>query len=131
MKIHWASVVRHYLQVVAFCCVIAVLTTAIWPNKTYFLQVGYAMTVGTITWSVIEFGRLLIDERYCEGGSHGVHGWPRGWRGLLLTSVGIGCGFLLGDRVADFLFDFHSVSSDRDNTISLVITVVAGAAGRA
>ena len=45
MKIHWSSAGRHYLQVIAFCCVVAVLTTAIWPNKTYLVQVGYALSV--------------------------------------------------------------------------------------
>ncbi|HET7835313.1 histidine kinase [Variovorax sp. J31P179] len=129
MKIHWSSAGRHYLQVIAFCCVVAVLTTAIWPNKTYLVQVGYALSVGTITWSVIEFGRYLVDERHCEGGGPGRgHGWPQGWRGLLLTAIGIACGFLAGDRVGDFLFNYRNVSSSRDNTISLVITVVAGAA---
>jgi len=107
MKIHWSSAGRHYLQVIAFCCVVAVLTTAIWPNKTYLVQVGYALSVGTITWSVIEFGRYLVDERHCEGGGPGRgHGWPQGWRGLLLTAIGIACGFLAGDRVGDFLFDY-------------------------
>jgi len=125
MKIHWSSAGRHYLQVIAFCCVIAVLTTAIWPNKTYLMQVGYATSVGTITWAVIEFGRYFVDERHCQAASSGGHGWPKGWRGLLLTAVGIGCGFLVGDRVGDFLFGYKNVSSPRDNTISLVITIVA------
>lgn len=128
MKIHWSSAGRHYLQVIAFCCVVAVLTTAIWPNKTYLMQVGYALSVGTITWAVIEFGRYLVDPRHCHGDGSGGHGWPKGWRGLLLTAVGIGCGFLVGDRVGDFLFNYRNVSTPRDNTISLVITVVAGAA---
>ncbi len=128
MKIHWSSVGRHYLQVIAFCCVVAVLTTAIWPNKTYVMQVGYALSVGTVIWFVIEFGRYLVDERHCHTDSSGGHGWPKGWRGLLLTVVGIGAGFLVGDRVGDFLFAYPNVSSPRDNAISLVITIVAGAA---
>ena len=128
MKIHWLSAGRHYLQVIAFCFVVAVLTTAIWPNKTYLVQVGYALSVGTVVWGVIEFGRYLVDERNCHSDSSGGHGWPKGWRGVLLTAVGIGCGFLVGDRVGDFLFSHPNVSSPRDNTISLLITIVASAA---
>ncbi len=128
MKIHWSSAGRHYLQVIAFGCVVAVLTTAIWPNKTYLMQVGYALSVGTVVWAVIEFGRYLVDERHCHTDGAGGHGWPKGWRGLVLTAVGIGSGFLVGDRVGDYLFGYTNVSSPRDNTISLVITIVASAA---
>jgi hypothetical protein len=108
--------------------VVAVLTTAIWPNKGYLMQVGYALSVGLVVWAVIEFGRHLVDERHCHTDSTGGHGWPKGWRGLLLAVVGIGCGFLVGDRVGDRLFGYTNVSTPRDNTISLVITVVASAA---
>src|SRR5664279_5445510 len=77
----WRGPIRHYLWVVAFCCVIAVLTTAIWPRRSYPVQLCYALSVGTICWAVIEFGRHLINEP-------GYSGWPRGWRGFALTSVG-------------------------------------------
>ncbi|MES2532668.1 MAG: histidine kinase [Pseudomonadota bacterium] len=128
MKIRWTDAARHYLQVLAFCSVIAVFTTLLWPAKTYFVQLAYSMSVGTITWMVIEFGRHLFDESNCHGDSNGGHGWPKGWRGLLLTAVGIGCGFLLGDRLADlFLADGSVVNTPRDNRISLVITIAAGA----
>ncbi len=127
MNIQWRDAARHYLQVVAFCCVIAVLTTLIWPRKTYLVQLGYALSVGTVTWGVIEFGRYLVDERHCHRDSGGGHGWPEGWRGLLLTAAGISCGFLFGDRVADLFLGDGVVPSTRDSRISLVITIVAGA----
>ena len=126
MKINWLDAARHYLQVVAFCCAIAVLTTLIWPAKSYFMQVGYALSVGTITWSVIEFGRYFFDTKNCHADSHGGHGWPKGWRGLLLTGVGIACGFLFGDPLGDLIFHPGLASSPRDNKISLAITVLAG-----
>ena len=128
MKIQWRDAARHFLQVLAFCCVIAVLTTLIWPRKSYFVQLGYATCVGTICWLVIEFGRYLVDPRNCHADSAGGHGWPKGWRGLVLTAAGIACGFLFGDRVGDFFFGDGVISSPRDNGISLAITIVAGAA---
>jgi len=127
MKINWRDVARHYLMVVAFCCVIAVLTTLIWPRRSYLVQFGYAMSVGTITWLVIEFGRYLVDERNCHRDSTGGHGWPKGWRGLVLTAAGIAAGFMLGDRLGDTLWGDGISPSPRDNGISLVITIAAGA----
>ena len=62
MKIHWRDAARHYLQVIAFCCVIAVLTTADLAEQE-LPGAGRLLPCrsGTITWSVIEFGRYLID----------------------------------------------------------------------
>ncbi|MDB5829930.1 MAG: histidine kinase [Variovorax sp.] len=129
MNIEWRDVMRHYLQVVAFCCVIAVLTTAIWPRKSYLIQVGYSLSVGTITWAVIEFGRYLVDERHCHRDSGGHHGWPKGWRGVLLAAIGIGCGFTFGDRLGDLMLGDGVVQTAQDSRISLIITLVAGAVG--
>jgi hypothetical protein len=118
MKIDWRDTAYHYLQVVAFCCAVAVLVTAIWPQQTYLSHLGYALIIGTVTWSVIEFGRFVINEP-------GYHGWPHGWRGVLLTVVGIACGFTIGTRVGDWLFS-HGKSTTYDHTISWVITGLAG-----
>lgn len=126
MNIRWRDAARHYLQVVAFCFAVAVLTNLIWPAKSYFMQAGYSLAVGTITWIVIEFGRYLFDPKHCHADSAGGPGWPKGWRGLLLTAIGIACGFLLGDPLADQLFHFSSVNTPRDNRLSLAITVLAG-----
>jgi LytS/YehU family sensor histidine kinase len=44
---------------------------------------------------------------------------------VLLTAVGIACGFHFGSRLADTFLADGVTSSPRDNTISLIITVVA------
>ncbi|MET4579717.1 sensor histidine kinase [Ottowia thiooxydans] len=128
MRIDWSATLRHLLQVVAFCCIVAVLTTTIWPNSLYWVQVGNALCVGLITWGVIEFGRYFIDERHCHRSANGGHGWPKGWRGLGLAGIGIGCGFYFGTALGNFLFGTSSLRSTRDDQIGLVVTVVAGAA---
>ncbi|MDP9899207.1 sensor histidine kinase [Variovorax ginsengisoli] len=127
MTIRWQDATRHYLQVVAACCAIAVLTNMIWPLKGYLPQLGYALSVGTISWMVIEFGRYLVPERHCRRASHGGRGWPQGWRGLLLTAVSIGLGFIGGQRFGDLFWSNGLVNSPRDDEISLTITILAGA----
>ncbi len=126
MNIDWRSAARHYLQVVAFCAVIAVLTTLIWPRRMYLIQFGHALTIGSIIWAVIEFGRYRVDPAHCHTASTGGHGWPKGWRGLLLTAIGIGCGFVFGSPLAEMMFGDGVAQSSRDSRIGLAITVVAG-----
>ena len=125
--IGWQPIARHCVQVVAFCAVIAVITTSIWPQHSYLTQLGFALCIGLVTWAVIEFGRLLVDERHCHRSLSGEHGWPKGWRGLVLTTVGIAAGFLIGEPLGRWLFQGSVAASRQDNWVSLLITVAAGA----
>jgi signal transduction histidine kinase len=113
---------RRYLMVAAFCCVIAVLTTATWPQTTYLSQLGQSLCIGTCSWAIIECGRRLI-------GTKDDHGsWPRGWRGIALVAVGLGGGFYLGGWLGHHLFSDGFISSQRDIRVSLVITLTGGTA---
>lgn len=127
MNIFWRDALRHMLQVLAFCCVVAVLTTAIWPRDGYLVQLGQSAAIGLTTWAVIEFGRLLVNPKHCYTSHDGDHGWPRGWRGVALAGVGIACGFFIGDAIGNRLFTPDTVRSDQDNYLGLIITIVAGA----
>lgn len=126
--IDWPGTLRHGLQVVGFCFVVAVLTTVIWPGSSYWVQAGNSLCIGMITWGIIEFGRYLIDERYCELSARGSHGWPTGWRGVTLIGLGIAGGFYLGDPLGQFLFGGREIRDARDARIGLVVTIIAGAA---
>ncbi|WP_036595474.1 sensor histidine kinase [Ottowia thiooxydans] len=128
MRIDWLSTLRHLLQVAAFCCIVAVLTTTIWPSSPYWKQVGNALCIGLITWGIIEFGRYFVDERHCHRSAEGGHGWPMGWRGLLLSAIGIAGGFYIGTALGHQLFGMNNLRSTRDDQIGLVLTIVAGAA---
>jgi Histidine kinase/Histidine kinase-, DNA gyrase B-, and HSP90-like ATPase len=119
MSKQWLHPLRHYLQVAAFCCVIALVLNTIWPGDGFLLQLGYALSVGTISWAVIEFGRHLFNQP-------GYTGWPRGWRGLALTGLGIVAGYYFGMMAADALFGNVVEQPRRDNTISWIITLIAG-----
>jgi LytS/YehU family sensor histidine kinase len=131
MKIDRLGTARHLLQVVAFCCVVAVLTTTIWPQHSYWTQAGHALAIGLVTWAVIEFGRYLVPQRFCHpsdgDGDGSAHGWPRGWRGILLTAIGIGAGYLVGTPLGAWLMGTGAYYSSRDDQIGLVTTIAAGA----
>ncbi|MFV0681489.1 sensor histidine kinase [Ottowia sp.] len=126
--------VQHLAQVVVFCALVAVLTTAIWPQNSYWVQWGRSLCIGLPTWAFIDLGRLLVDPRHCHRLSHDVnhdaHGWPKGWRGVLLVTTGVSLGYLLGESLGNWLFGQSTAPSaaeaQRDAQIGLMITVAAG-----
>ncbi len=123
----WLDVLRHGLQVLVFCCLIAVFTTLIWPQAGYGAQLVYSVSIGLLIWTVIEFGRLLVPAEHCHRDpSRPGHGWPKGWRGVLLTVVGIGVGYAGGNRLAAALLGETVASPARDQAIGLAIAIVAG-----
>ncbi len=132
MNAFFRDTARHYLQVLALCCVVAVLTTMMWPGRTYWSQLVYSVCIGTICWGIIEFGRFAVDRKHCHVGHDGGHGWPKGWRGLVLTATGIIGGFYGGDTIAYLLVGSATpgrVGSARDSAIGLYVTIAAGAIG--
>lgn len=125
------SLLRHYLHVLALCCVVSVFTTLMWPTRSYLVQLGYATCIGTLCWITMEAGRHLVDPRNCHGNPEGGRGWPKGWRGLVLTVIGILVGFYVGDEAAYWLIgpgDSDAGPANK-NIIGLYITVAAGAIG--
>ncbi|HNL42713.1 MAG TPA: histidine kinase [Ottowia sp.] len=118
---------RHAIQVLAFCCVVAVLTQTIWPQEAYSTHLVKSLSIGLVIWLVIEFGRLLVPQRHCYQGSDGGHGWPRGWRGGLLAAVGTSGGLLVGAPLGDWLTGTGQLASLRDRQVGLLITIAAGA----
>lgn len=126
------TTLHHYLHVLALCCVVAVLTTLMWPQRSYLSQLGYSLCIGTICWGVMEFGRYAFNPQHCHSDAEGGHGWPKGWRGLALTVAGILVGFYAGDWLAYKLIgpsDPSRTADARDSMIGLYITVAAGAIG--
>ena len=78
MKIDWRDALRHLLQVLAFCSVVAVFTTMIWAGSGYPHQLVYSLCIGLTTWGVIEFGRYLVDPRHCHRAAGAAsQGWPK------------------------------------------------------
>ena len=123
----WRDVLRHGLQVVAFCCVVAVFTTMIWTGSSYPRQLVHSLSIGMVTWSTIEFGRLLFATEHCHLASDGTRGWPKGWRGIVLTAAGIAAGFFVGTWVARTLLGEGARYPQRDVYLGLLVTAAAGA----
>lgn len=131
MTVLLRSLLRHYLHVLALCCVVTVFTTLMWPTRSYLIQLVYSVCIGTICWATMEAGRYLVDPRHCHGNPEGGRGWPKGWRGMVLTVSGILVGFYVGDEVAYWLIgpgDSDAGPANK-NIIGLYITVAAGAIG--
>jgi two-component sensor histidine kinase len=129
MKIDWMAKLRHMLQVLAFCLVVATIQYAFQPERPYGPPVVYSLFIGSITWAVIDVGRELFP-------SSAETGWPRGWAGLALVIGGIAAGYLLGHTIANKLclyFGFYppgpNLNQEEQLRTSILITVLAGIAG--
>ncbi len=129
MKIEWLSKLRHLLQVLAFCLVVATVQYAFQPDRPYGPPVLYSVFIGTITWTIVDLGRHLFP-------SAAETGWPTGIAGLLLVLGGIVCGYVIGTMIADrlcVLYQFYpagpSPNKQAELRSSLLITALAGIAG--
>lgn len=122
----WRSALAHALQVSAFCAVVAGFTFLIWRSGSYAHHLVGSLCIGLLTWATIEAGRYTVDTRHCHRSPGGGHGWPRGWRGLLLTAVGITVGFGLGTPMADWLRGSNTRDDAWDRSLALLITIAAG-----
>ncbi len=132
MSIDWRDAVRHWLQVLALCSVVAVFTTLMWPNRSYGSQLVYSVCIGSLCWATMEFGRYLIPAKYCHVDPEGRRGWPQGWYGLVLTAAGIAVGFYVGDWLAFQLIGPASpgrAAGSRDGGTGLYVTIAAAAIG--
>jgi hypothetical protein len=109
---------HHYLLVACFCCVIAAFTNTIWPSS-YWMQLGYSLSIGTCTWFFVEVGRILV------GQPSDLGGWPQGIRGLAMVTVSIALGFFLGNWLSRVLLGI-TVGVPHDQQKSIIISVVAG-----
>ncbi|HSV36342.1 MAG TPA: histidine kinase [Ramlibacter sp.] len=129
MKIDWLAKLRHMLQVLAFCLVVATIQYAFQPERPYAPPVVYSLFIGTIMWAIIDLGRHLFP-------SAAETGWPRGFTGLALVAGGIVVGYLLGNKIADMLclyYGFYPPGRAPDHNsqlrISILITGLAGITG--
>ncbi|NGM90924.1 histidine kinase, partial [Parapusillimonas sp. SGNA-6] len=112
---------RHGLTTAVFCCVIAV-ALAMSRGSSWATQLVYSLSIGLISWLVVDIGRLLLAGRSDPR-------WPTGLPGILLVLGGAAIGFLGGNAIGDVwtgkpMLEFWSLSPDRLAS-TLVITLVA------
>lgn len=129
MRIDWIAKLRHLLQTIAFCLVIATVQYAFIPERPYGTPVVFSILIGTIMWAVIDLGRHLP-------ASARDTGWPMGWPGMLLVAGGILAGFAVGTPLAQaacralgLLPAGTSVMQGTELRTSFLITLLAGLAG--
>ena len=129
-RIDWEEKLRHFVQVLAFCLVIATVQYGFQPDKPYGPPTVYSLFIGSFTWAIIDIGRGFFPSS-CETG------WPRGFSGVILVAGGIVIGWFLGNQVGDYvcrtyhLYPPGSTPLDAlaDLRNSVLITLLAGGAG--
>ncbi|QHJ01112.1 sensor histidine kinase [Xylophilus rhododendri] len=122
MGVEPLSRLRHLLQTLAFCLVIASLKAYLQPGESYAGSLVYSIAIGSCIWALIDFGRTRVDP-------DSDNGWPRGWRGALLVGLSIPLGFAAGIAIGDLCFGrapWHG--RDTQELIrSVLLTVLASA----
>ncbi|MDB5955055.1 histidine kinase [Ramlibacter sp.] len=129
MTIHWPSKLRHLLQVVLFCLLVAGLQTAFAPQRPFGPPLVYSLLIGLLTWAVIDLGRHLFP-------SAAETGWPAGATGVLLVIAGIVTGYVVGNAAGLFLCRVLGIfpagvdlRDEADLRHGILITLVSGMVG--
>ncbi|MDP3618435.1 MAG: histidine kinase [Ramlibacter sp.] len=129
MNIDWIAKLRHLLQVLAFCMVVATVQYTFQPDKAYGALVVYSIFIGTITWAVIDLGREYFP-------SSAETGWPQGMSGIALVVGAIVAGYFLGTFIAGRVCDYYglyppgrAINPELQLRTSILITVIAGLIG--
>jgi hypothetical protein len=118
------DLLRHALTTAVFSSLIAI-ALAISGRGAWGAQFVYSLSIGLISWFVIDIGRLMMSpdpEKL----------WPNGAKGVVLVAVGITAGFLGGNAIGDAwtgapLLEFWTFAPHKFAS-TLVITAVAGIA---
>ena len=115
------NLLRHGLITLAFCCFIG-SALAISGNGSWGSQMVYSLSIGTISWLVIDTGRLLLS-------GHKEILWPKGPWGYVLVALGVTVGFLGGNAIGDAwvgapLLEFRSFGAHKMAS-TIIITLAA------
>jgi two-component sensor histidine kinase len=129
-RIDWEDTLRHFVQVLAFCLVIATIQYAFQPDKPYGPPVVYSLFIGTTIWAIIDIGRVFFP-------SSAETGWPRGYAAVALVACAIAGGWFFGNHVAGYLCKTYGLyppgwtptDAKADLRNSILITVISGIAG--
>ena len=115
------DILRHGLSTVLFCCLIAA-ALAISGRGAWLIQLSYSMSIGVVSWIVIDLGRLMLSD-------NAERPWPSGGRRILLVTAGILIGFVGGSVIGDALtgmplLEFRTFGPQKLAS-TLVITILA------
>lgn len=129
LDIDWLEKLRVMLQVCAFALAIAAVQVAFMPDRPYHIPMTYSLCIALLSWLVIDLGRHFFS-------SARETGWPTGLGGVALVTAGMVVGFVVGDRLADFLCtmlgwyrDVPRLDPRTELRISVLITIIATSGG--
>lgn len=109
----------------ALCCGLIALALVWAQHSTWDVALVYSLSIGLISWLVIDLGRWW----WCRAQAIP---WPQGWRGGALLALGISSGFVLGNALGDAYSGGRpqalSLWSPHGTALTLAITIVASAA---
>ena len=127
--VDWQAKLRHFLQTLAFCVIVASLEQAFSSRQHFAPSLVYSILIGTTIWLVVDFGREFFP-------STAQTGWPQGWPGVLLVAGAIVAGFVVGRPTGTLvcqalgLFpEGRAVHTTEEMRSGMLITLLAGLAG--
>jgi hypothetical protein len=112
------SSLRHGLISAVFCCAIALALT-VSGQGAWDVQLAYSLGIGMVAWLVIDLGRAVLIH-------HTQETWPHGWRGVLLITVGIATGYVVGSAIGN-AYSGGPATMPHGPLSGLAITIAAGA----
>jgi two-component sensor histidine kinase len=128
-RLDWEDTLRHFVQVLAFCLVIATVQYGFQPDRPYGPSVVYSLLIGTCIWAIVDIGRTFFP-------SSTETGWPAGTSGFILVAGGIVGGWFVGNALGDRICRIWNLygSAPPPNPLtdlrnSVLITLMAGVAG--
>ncbi len=86
--------VRHGLLVAVSCIAICLVLALFQPDVPLWRQLAYSLSIGFISWALIDGGRFFIDQ-------DSPYLFPRGWLGGALIAGGVLLGFIGGTLIGD------------------------------
>jgi signal transduction histidine kinase len=88
------SILKHGLAVTGVSLLIGTLLWLARSNQRLDVQWAYSLSMGFVSWLVIDLGRFAIDRA-------SPMNFPRGWRGVALVFGGVLTGYLIGTLIGD------------------------------
>lgn len=85
---------RHGLIVTVSCLAICLVLALFQPDVALWKQLAYSLSIGFISWALIDGGRFFIDQ-------DSPYLFPRGWLGGALIAGGVLLGFVGGTLIGD------------------------------
>ncbi len=112
----------HGALVLALCISISLVLWLLRPQISFGLPLGYSLTIGALTWLMIDGGRFFIDQ-------DSPYLFPRGSKGVALITVGVLLGFVIGIQMGDALSGHSTLEMLRNSPETFTYMTLFSLAG--